>query len=264
MTAYASKTCTNGCGFVLRTEVTLIRTENTKNGVTVTKIEALAVFPDGTSASSVKTFDPTASTNTPNVPSAPSSGVPSEPPSGSQPATPKPVFADVVQDSYYADAVVWAAASGITQGTASNTFSPDMECTRAQVVTMLWRAAHSAVSDSTAAFADVPITSYYYKAVVWAAAMGITAGTAEGMFSPDLPCSRAQIVTMLWRAAGCPTSAAPASFSDVRADAWYADAVAWAVASGITRGTGDSTFSPDAVCTRAQIVTFLYRADAIS
>lgn len=171
-----------------------------------------------------------------------------------------PMFDDVLSDSYYYDAVTWEAQQGITQGTADRVFSPDMVCSRAQIVTMLWRSVDCPVIGGTTDFADVPMTAYYYKAVLWAAKTGITSGTSKTTFSPDIQCTRAQIVTMLWRAAGCPVIKAVTSFSDVANDAWYADAVAWAVQQGITLGTGEGVFSPDAVCTRAQIVTFLYRA----
>ena len=133
-----------------------------------------------------------------------------------------------------------------------------MTCTRAQIVTFLWRAAGSPEPKSTVSFADVPADSYYAKAVAWAVENGITLGTGDGTFSPNATCTRAQSVTFLYRALGtAPTTVN--GFTDVTADAFYADAVAWAVESGVTNGTSASTFSPNNGCTRAQIVTFLYR-----
>ena len=167
-------------------------------------------------------------------------------------------FADVSTDAYYYEAVKWAAKKGITGGTGDGTFNPNGSCTRAHIVTFLWRAAGSPEPKSTVSFADVPAGSYYAKAVAWAVENGITLGTGDGTFSPNATCTRAQSVTFLYRALGtAPTTVN--GFTDVTADAFYADAVAWAVESGITLGTGDGTFSPNATCTRAQSVTFLYR-----
>ncbi|MBQ7300171.1 MAG: S-layer homology domain-containing protein [Clostridia bacterium] len=198
---------------------------------------------------------------TPDVPDTPTApeipAVPAEP-TPSEPET--PTFDDVSTDSYYYDAVIWADVNGITHGTGDGMFSPDGICTRAQVVTMLWRAAGAPKAEHAHPFTDVPADAYYADAVVWASRMGITAGTSDTTFSPELLCTRAQIVTLLWRAAGCPAVSAADAFADVTADAYYADAVAWAVAGGITHGTGDGVFSPDMACTRAQIVTFMYRA----
>lgn len=168
-------------------------------------------------------------------------------------------FTDVPADAYYADAVAWAVENNITSGTSATTFSPDVTCTRSQAVTFLWRAAGSPEPASTAnPFVDVSSGQYYYKAVLWAVEKGITSGTSSTTFSPDQTCSRSQIVTLQWRAAGEP-SASGSNFSDVPGSAFYAEAVAWAVENGITSGTGNGTFSPDSPCTRAQIVTFLYR-----
>lgn len=168
-------------------------------------------------------------------------------------------FADVSPDAYYADAVEWAVANGITGGTTATTFSPNNPCTRAHAVTFLWRAAGEPEPETTAMpFTDVAEGAYYYDAVLWAMENGITEGTTETTFSPDAPCTRAQIVTFLWRSAGSP-AATGSSFADVASDAYYAGAVAWAVSEGITNGTTTTTFSPSSSCTRAQIVTFLYR-----
>ena len=167
-------------------------------------------------------------------------------------------FADVSTDAYYYEAVKWAAKKGITGGTGDGTFNPNGSCTRAHIVTFLWRAAGSPEPKSTVSFADVPADSYYAKAVAWAVENGITLGTGDGTFSPNATCTRAQSVTFLYRALGtAPTTVN--GFTDVTADAFYADAVAWAVESGVTNGTSASTFSPNNGCTRAQIVTFLYR-----
>ena len=169
-------------------------------------------------------------------------------------------FKDVSKDAYYYDAVQWAAQKDITNGVAEDLFDPDGTCTRAQLATMLWREAGKPEPTSLASFTDVPETAYYAKAVAWAVERGITLGTGGGKFSPDLPCTRAQALTMQWRGAGKPEAAKSSSFTDVPQDAYYAGAVAWAVEQGVTLGTGDKTFSPDLPCTRAQAVTFLYRA----
>ena len=170
-------------------------------------------------------------------------------------------FADVSANSYYYDAVQWAVKNGTTGGTSATTFSPDAPCTRAQAVTFLWRAAGSPAPSSTEMpFADVPADAYYRNAVLWAVENGITGGTSATTFSPDAPCSRGQIVAFLWRSKQSPMVAAENPFMDVNAADYYHDAVLWAAENGITGGTGANTFSPDAPCTRAQIVTFLYRA----
>ena len=171
------------------------------------------------------------------------------------------VFVDVPEGSYYEEAVNWAVEKGITTGTDATHFSPDGICTRAQAVTFLWRAAGSpAAKSAVMPFADVKVGSYYYDAVLWAVENGITKGTSETMFSPDATCSRAQIVTFLWRSQKSPAAGTANPFTDVKASAYYADAVLWAVKEDVTKGTTNTTFSPDANCTRAQIVTFIWRA----
>ena len=168
-------------------------------------------------------------------------------------------FADVPANSYYADAVLWAAKNGITGGIGNGLFGPNQPCTRAQIVTFLWRAAGSPEPKAMSSFADVSTDAYYAKAVAWAVENGITTGTGDGKFSPDATCTRAQSVTFLFRAIGKLVDS-KAEFSDVLTDSYYANAVAWAVENGITTGTGDGKFSPDATCTREQAVAFLYRA----
>ena len=171
------------------------------------------------------------------------------------------VFVDVAEGSYYEEVVDWAVKNGITTGTGNNYFTPDGICTRAQAVTFLWRVAGSPTPKTEAMpFEDVLDGSYYYEAVLWAVENGITVGTSATTFSPELTCSRAHIVTFLWRAANSPSAKTANPFTDVAADAYYIDAVLWAVMHKITVGTTLSTFSPDEGCTRAQIVTFLYRA----
>lgn len=174
-----------------------------------------------------------------------------------------PVFTDVPSGSYYEEAVRWAAENGVTAGTDSAHFSPDGICTRVQAVTFLWRAAGSPAPKSSAMpFIDVSAGSYYYNAVLWAVENGITKGTSDTAFSPDKTCTRAQIVTFLWRSQNAPAAGSSNPFTDVAAGAYYADAVLWAVKNDITKGTGATTFGPDADCTRAQIVTFLWRTMA--
>ncbi|MFR8218443.1 MAG: S-layer homology domain-containing protein [Oscillibacter sp.] len=170
------------------------------------------------------------------------------------------VFVDVATSSYYEDAVDWAVGNGITQGTDDTHFSPDGICTRAQAVTFLWRAAGSPKPETrTMPFTDVPAGSYYYDAVLWAVENGITKGTSDTTFSPNMTCTRAQIVAFLWRSEKSPAAGTANPFADVKSTAYYADAVLWAVKENITRGTTNTTFSPDADCTRSQIVTFLWR-----
>ena len=170
------------------------------------------------------------------------------------------VFVDVATGSYYEDAVDWAVGNGITQGTDDTHFSPDGICTRAQAVTFLWRAAGSPKPETrTMPFTDVPVGSYYYDAVLWAVENGIAKGTSDTTFSPNMTCSRAQIVAFLWRSEKSPAAGTANPFADVKSAAYYADAVLWAVKENITKGTTNTTFSPDADCTRAQIVTFLWR-----
>ena len=169
------------------------------------------------------------------------------------------VFVDVATGSYYEDAVDWAVENGITNGVSSNMFAPDDPCTRAQIVTFLWRAAGSPAPKSMSSFTDVPADAFYAKAVAWAVENGITSGTGEGKFSPDAICTRAQSVTFLYRTSGSPAVSGSAEFSDVSTTAFYADAVAWAAKKGITTGIGGGLFGSDNDCTRSQIVTFLWR-----
>lgn len=169
------------------------------------------------------------------------------------------VFTDMSTSAYYYDAVMWAVENGVTNGTSATTFSPDLACTRAQMVTFLWRAAGSPEPASTTnPFTDVSSSAYYYDAVMWAVENDVTNGTSKTTFSPDITVTRGQTVTFLYRNAGSPTVSG-SSFSDVAADAFYADAVAWAVENDVTNGTSATAFSPNAACTRGQIVTFLYR-----
>ena len=170
-------------------------------------------------------------------------------------------FMDVPKGSYYEKAVDWAVKNGITAGTGDNYFMPDGICTRAQAVTFLWRVAGSPTPKTEVMpFEDVPEGSYYYEAVLWATENEITVGTSATTFSPELTCSRAHIVSFLWRAAGYPSAGTVNPFTDVPENAYYINAMLWAVKQEITVGTTPSTFSPDEGCTRAQIVTFLYRA----
>ena len=170
-------------------------------------------------------------------------------------------FLDVPAGAYYEDAVVWAVGKGITSGTNATTFDPNGTCTRAQAVTFLWRAAGSPTPKTKLMpFPDVPVGSYYWNAVLWAIEQGITEGTSYLTFSPNDSCTRAQIVTFLWRAKGSPAVSGSAPFTDVAPDAYYAAAVTWAEKNGITGGIGNGLFGSNNTCTRAQIVTFLYRA----
>ena len=168
-------------------------------------------------------------------------------------------FADVANSAYYVDAVEWMLKREVTQGTTETTFSPNLNCTRAQIVTFLWRAAGSPEPKGTVSFADVSAGSYYAKAVAWAVENGITGGTGNGLFSPDAACTRAQSAAFLYRAAGSPAVNGSAGFSDVAADAYYAQAVAWAKEHGITGGIGGGLFGSANDCTRAQIAAFLWR-----
>ena len=168
-------------------------------------------------------------------------------------------FADVPANAYFADAVKWAVDKGITNGLSDTMFGPYESCTRAQIVTFLWRAAGSPEPKTAVSFADVPAGSYYAKAVAWAIENGITNGMTATTFAPDATCTRGQSVTFLYRALKG-TASDSTNFTDVKSDAFYADAVNWAVASDVTNGTSNTTFSPNADCTRAEIVTFLYRA----
>jgi hypothetical protein len=173
-------------------------------------------------------------------------------------------FSDVPTGIWYTDPVTWAATNGITDGTSDTTFSPMQSCTRAQVVTFLWRAAGSPKPSTTSsAFADVPTGTWYTDAVNWAVEQGITDGTSATTFSPMQYCTRAQVVTFLWRANGEPKAKTGTGiFSDVSAGQYYTDAVAWAIAEGITDGVGGGKFGTADTCNRAQVVTFLYRNQA--
>ena len=168
-------------------------------------------------------------------------------------------FSDVSTSAYYYEAVKWAQEKGITGGIGNGLFGPNQPCTRAQIVTFLWRAAGSPEPKAMSSFADVSTDAYYAKAVAWAVENGITTGTGDGKFSPDATCTRAQSVTFLFRAIGKLVDS-KAEFSDVLADSYYANAVDWAVENGVTNGIGDGLFGPNNSCTRAQIVTFLFRA----
>ena len=171
-----------------------------------------------------------------------------------------PGFVDAPASSYFYEAVMWAVESGVTTGVSANRFDPNGVCTRAQAMTFLWRAAGSPAPKSRAMpFADVPAGSYYYDAVLWAVENGITKGSSNTTFSPNDTCTRAQIVSFLWRSEKTPAVSSRNPFTDVKPGAYYLDAVLWAVESGITKGTTAMKFSPDADCTRAQIVTFLWR-----
>ena len=175
--------------------------------------------------------------------------------------TGKNPFIDVPAGSYYEDAVIWAVDKGITSGTGATTFNPNGICTRAQAVTFLWRAAGSPdAKTKVMPFADVKAGSYYETAVLWAVENGLTKGTSDTMFSPDATCTRAQIVTFLWRANGSPVASGNSAFTDVASDAYYAAAVTWAEKNGVTGGIGGGLFGSNNNCTRAQIVTFIYRS----
>lgn len=177
-----------------------------------------------------------------------------------QPTEPEMAFTDVAAGAYYYDAVKWAVEEGITSGTTATTFSPNASCTRAQMVSFLWRANGSPKATGANPFIDVAADTYYYDAVLWAVEQGITSGTSATTFSPNATVTRAQTVSFLHREAGSPATTGANPFADVAADTYYAAAVQWAVANNITAGTTASTFSPDSACTRGQIVSFLYRA----
>ncbi len=171
-------------------------------------------------------------------------------------------FTDVTTGEYYSDAVAWAVENGVTTGTSDTTFSPNGSCTRAQVVTFLYRLAGEPDVDGENEFADVSSDTYYYNAVIWAVQQGITNGVGNELFDPEATCTRTQIVTFLYRYANSPAAEGGSAFADVESGAYYEDAVAWAEQNDVTNGTSDTTFSPNNACTRAQIVTFLYRAFA--
>ena len=176
-----------------------------------------------------------------------------------EPVAPEKLFADVSADAYYYEAVKWASENGVTGGIGENLFGANLPCTRAQIVTFLWRAAGSPEPKGMSGFVDVSADAYYAKAVAWAVEQGIVSGTSATTFNPDAVCTRAQSVAFLYRAFGEKVNKA-AGFSDVSADAYYADAVAWAVENGVASGIGGGLFAPDQDCARGQIVAFLYRA----
>ena len=177
------------------------------------------------------------------------------------PAAQPDFFVDVVPDSWYTAPVDWAADEGVTSGTDATHFSPDAACTRGQMVTFLWRTMGRPEPKSSAnPFTDVNVNDYYGKAVLWAVENGVTQGVGGGLFAPDATVTRAQVVTFLWRTQGQPAASGTNPFRDVPAGEYYAVPVLWAVANNITQGTSSNTFSPNDPCTRAQIVTFLYRA----
>ena len=176
-----------------------------------------------------------------------------------EPVAPEKLFADVSADAYYYEAVKWASENGVTGGIGENLFGANLPCTRAQIVTFLWRAAGSPEPKGMSGFVDVSADAYYAKAVAWAVEEGIVSGTSATTFNPDAVCTRAQSVAFLYRAFGEKVNKA-AGFSDVSADAYYADAVAWAVENGVASGIGGGLFAPDQNCARGQIVAFLYRA----
>ena len=170
-------------------------------------------------------------------------------------------FLDVTADDFYYNAVLWAYGNDITAGTSKTEFSPSNTCTRAQVVTFLWRAAGAPdPKTATNPFQDVREKDYFYKAVLWAVENGITSGTSKTRFSPNDSCTRAQVVTFLWRyEKQSDPKSSDNPFNDVKADAYYYKAVLWAVENGITKGTSKTKFSPAKTCTRGEVVTFLYR-----
>lgn len=176
-----------------------------------------------------------------------------------EPVAPEKLFADVSADDYYYEAVKWASENGVTGGIGENLFGANLPCTRAQIVTFLWRAAGSPEPKGMSGFVDVSADAYYAKAVAWAVEQGIVSGISATTFNPDAVCTRAQSVAFLYRAFGEKVNKA-AGFSDVSADAYYADAVAWAVENGVASGIGGGLFAPDQDCARGQIVAFLYRA----
>ena len=169
-------------------------------------------------------------------------------------------FVDVSPDDYFFEAVKWALANDVTKGTDDTHFSPNANCSRGQVVTFLWRAAGMPEADGENPFSDVTEKDYFYDAVLWAVENEITTGSGEGKFSPNGNCTRGQVATFLWRAAGSPEAAGDNPFTDVTESDYFYDAVLWAVDQEITKGTSATAFSPNAICTRGQVVTFLYRA----
>ena len=210
-------------------------------------------------ASPAKAANPTPRAAVEKAPASPAKAADAAPKAAAPSAPAKTVqFSDVKAGAYYYEAVQWAVQNGIVSGTSETTFSPDQNCTRAQAVCILWRAEGSpAPKSGNNPFTDIAEKAFYYKAALWAAERGIVTGTA---FQPDGVLTRGLLATLLYRNAGSPAVSGGADFKDVPANAYYAKPVAWAAQQGIASGTGDHTFSPDAVCTRGQTVTFLYRA----
>jgi len=243
----------------------------TTNGTGVTTPGTGSTTP-GTGTTTPGTGSTTPGTGTTTPGTTPGGGSPIAPPSGggSTPSTPDEgetpaanPFTDVSTSAYYYDAVQWLIAQGITEGKTETTFEPNSGCTRAQMVTFLWRASGKpgikAIS-LTLAYKDVSQSAYYYPALQWATEQKLCSGTGFQTFSPDKVCTRAEMVTFLWRSAGKPLAANRShSFEDVDKDAYYYEALLWAVEQGITFGTSETTFSPDEGCTRGQMMTFLYR-----
>ena len=269
-----SQTATNGTDFTFTVDEKEGYTYTVKLGnETLTKTNGQYTIPGAklTGAALTVTVEKTAKTGEkplptpvgpkpekPEKPSEPGTTEPTEP-GTTEPTKPAHSFDDVPAGAYYEEAVAWAAEKGITEGTSATTFAPKALCTRAQVVTFLWRAAGCPEPQNAGSFADVMAGSYYAKAVAWAIENGITGGTGDGMFSPDAVCTRAQAVTFLYRASAAPAVDGSSSFSDVDADAYYMVAVRWAEQNGITGGIGGGLFGSDLDCTREQIVTFIFR-----
>ena len=261
-----SQTATNGTDFTFTVDEKEGYTYTVKLGnETLTKTNGQYTIPGAklTGAALTVTVEKTAKTGEKPLPT-PVGPKPEKPEKPTEPGTTEPTkpahsFDDVPAGAYYEEAVAWAAEKGITEGTSANTFAPKALCTRAQVVTFLWRAAGCPEPQNAGSFADVTAGSYYAKAVAWAIENGITGGTGDGMFSPDAVCTRAQAVTFLYRASAAPAVDGSSSFSDVDADAYYMAAVRWAEQNGITGGIGGGLFGSDLDCTREQIVTFIFR-----
>ena len=269
-----SQTATNGTDFTFTVDEKEGYTYTVKLGnETLTKTNGQYIIPGAklTGTALTVTVEKTAKTGEkplptpvgpkpekPEKPSEPGTTEPTEP-GTTEPTKPAHSFDDVPTGAYYEEAVAWAAEKGITEGTSATTFAPKALCTRAQVVTFLWRAAGCPEPQNVGSFADVTAGSYYAKAVAWAIENGITGGTGDGMFSPDAVCTRAQAVTFLYRASAAPAVDGSSSFSDVDADAYYMAAVRWAEQNGITGGIGGGLFGSDLDCTREQIVTFIFR-----
>ena len=261
-----NQTATNGQDFTFTINEKAGYTYTVKlGGETLTKANGQYTIPGAklTGTALTVTVEKTGKTGEKPLPT-PVGPKPEKPEKPSEPGTTEPTkpahsFDDVPAGAYYEEAVAWAAEKGITEGTSANTFAPKALCTRAQVVTFLWRAAGCPEPQNAGSFADVTAGSYYAKAVAWAIENGITGGTGDGMFSPDAVCTRAQAVTFLYRASAAPAVDGSSSFSDVDADAYYMAAVRWAEQNGITGGIGDGLFGSDLDCTREQIVTFIFR-----